>query len=469
MVKYGKRRTVAALALTTVGAVLLTSCVGGSTPTTEEESGPVTLTITINAISGGKNSAEADWVANHVIPGFEAAMAEEGKDVTVEFQPQGVDDEDYKTKIALDLQSGKGADVISMDGTWVGEFAEAGFIEPLTDVAGVGVDAWDGWEQIPDAVEKAVSFEGERYGVPTGADGRVIYFNKELFAQAGLDTDWQPTSWDEILDVARDLKKLDGVTPIQLNAGTAMGEATTMQGFLPILSGTGERVFEDGKWIGATEGMEEALGLYETIYVDEGLGDPILQQEASGRDTSFQLFTEGKIGILLEGDYFWRSVVNPTDGVGTMPMADRDEVVGYAKIPAISAGKGVNDQDFVSMSGGTGRVLNPNSEHAELAWELVAFMTSAESVEALTAGSIRITQRTDVNEKILANDPMLTFVSEEVLPITLYRPGLAAYPQVSVLLQQATLDVVTGTSVADAMKSYVSGLEGVVGPDAISK
>lgn len=468
MVTIGKRRLLTAFALTTVGAVALAGCTGGSGDDSGED-GPVTLTITTNSITGGKNAAEADWIADYVIPEFEAVMAEEGKDVTVEFQPQGVDDEDYKTKIALDLQSGKGADIIGMDGIWVGEFAEAGYIKPLTDVGGRDVDAWDGWEQIPDAVQKALSFDGHRYGVPQGADGRVLYYNKDLFSQAGLPEDWQPTSWDEILDAARDLQQVDGVTPIQLNAGTAMGEATTMQGLLPLIVGTGEQVYEDGKWIGATDGFEDALELYETIYVDEGLGDPILQQEASGRDTSFQLFAEGKIGILLEGDYFWRSVINPAEGIGTAPMADRDEVVGYAKIPAIEPGDGVNGQDFVSMSGGTGRVLNPNSSHPELAWELLAFMNSPEAFEARVAGTISITPRNDVNEKLLASDPMLTFVNDEVLPITSYRPGLAAYPQVSVLLQQATLDVATGTSVEDALKTYVSGLEGVVGEDAIAK
>ncbi|MCE0509820.1 extracellular solute-binding protein [Microbacterium sp. KKR3/1] len=469
MVTYGKRRLLAAFALTTVGAVVLAGCSGGSEPETEDESGPVTLTLTTNSITGGKNSAEADWIADWVIPEFEKAMDAEGKDVTVEFQPQGVDDEDYKTKIALDLQSGKGADIIGMDGIWVGEFAEAGYIKPLSDVGGEAVDDWDGWAQIPDAVQNALSFDGDRYGVPQGADGRVLYYNKDLFAQAGLDEDWAPESWDDILDAARDLKDLDGVTPIQLNAGTAMGEATTMQGLLPMLVGTGEQVYEDGKWIGATDGMEKTLDLYETIYVDEGLGDPVLQQEASGRDTSFQLFAEGKIGILLEGDYFWRSVINPAEGVGTAPMADRDTTVGYAKIPAIEPGDGINDQDYVSMSGGTGRVLNPNSKHAALAWELLAFMNSPEAYEARAAGTLSISPRNDVNEKLLSSDPMLTFVSEEVLPITAYRPGLAAYPQVSVLLQQATLDVATGTSVDDALKTYVRGLEGVVGPDAISE
>lgn len=469
MVTYGKRRLLAVFALTTVGAVVLAGCSGGSEPETEDESGPVTLTLTTNSITGGKNSAEADWIADWVIPEFEKAMDAEGKDVTVEFQPQGVDDEDYKTKIALDLQSGKGADIIGMDGIWVGEFAEAGYIKPLSDVGGDAVDDWDGWAQIPDAVQNALSFDGDRYGVPQGADGRVLYYNKDLFAQAGLDEDWAPESWDDILDAARDLKDLDGVTPIQLNAGTAMGEATTMQGLLPMLVGTGEQVYEDGKWIGATDGMEKTLDLYETIYVDEGLGDPVLQQEASGRDTSFQLFAEGKIGILLEGDYFWRSVINPAEGVGTAPMADRDTTVGYAKIPAIEPGDGINGQDYVSMSGGTGRVLNPNSKHAALAWELLAFMNSPEAYEARAAGTLSISPRNDVNEKLLSSDPMLTFVSEEVLPITAYRPGLAAYPQVSVLLQQATLDVATGTSVDDALKTYVRGLEGVVGPDAISE
>ncbi|MGB4136476.1 MAG: extracellular solute-binding protein, partial [Microbacterium sp.] len=452
MPSTAQRRLLTTFALATVGTVILAGCSGGSEPAAEE-TGPVTLTLTTNSITGGKNAAEADWIASYVVPGFEKAMKAEGKDVTVEFQPQGVDDEDYKTKIALDLQSGKGADIIGMDGIWVGEFADAGYIKPLSDVGGAAVDKWDGWSQIPDAVQNALSFDGKRYGVPQGADGRVLYYNKSLFEKAGLSADWQPTSWDDVLDAARSLKKVDGVTPIQLNAGTAMGEATTMQGLLPVLVGTGSQVYEKGKWIGDDKGLKEALDLYRTIYVDEKLGDPVLQQEASGRDTSFQLFAENKIGILMEGDYFWRAVVNPAEGVGTAPMADRDTVVGYTKIPAMKPGAGVNGQDFVSMSGGTGRVLNPNSKHAELAWELLAFMNSPEAFEARTAGTLSITPRNDVNEKILASDKMLTFVSDEVLPITSYRPGLAAYPQVSVLLQQATLDVVTGTSVADALKA----------------
>lgn len=470
-----RHRTLSLLAAAAVASMALTACASDEpTDTSAPTDGSpgasgdaVTLTITTNAISGGKNAAEADWIADWVVPEFEAAMAAQGTDVTVVYEPQGVDDEDYKTKIVLDLRSGAGADIIGMDGIWVGEFADAGYIAPLAEVGGAAVDDWEGWQQIPEAVQNALSFEGERYGVPQGADGRVLYFNKELFAQAGLPADWQPTSWEDILDAGRALKELDGVTPLQINAGTAMGEATTMQGLLPLLVGTGAQVWADGLWLGDSAELRQVLDLYRTIYVTEELGDPILQQEAQGRDKSFEAFADGTIGILLEGDYFWRSVVNPIDDVGTFPIADREAVVGYAKIPAVTPGSGINGQDFVSMSGGTGRVLNPNSENPELAWELLAFMNSKEAFASRVAGTISITPREDVNAEVLASDPMLTFVSEEVLPVTAYRPGLAAYPQVSVALQEATAQVVAGTSVEDAAAAYRQAVEGIVGAENV--
>ena len=240
-----------------------------------------------------------------------------------------------------------------------------------------------------------------------------------------------------------------------------------MQGLLPMLMGSGEFLWSDGAWTGNTPGMRRVLELYKTIYLDEGLGDPILQQEASGRDTSFQEFAAGRIAILFEGDYFWRSVINPAEGVGTAPMTDRDSVVGYAKIPAVEPGMGINGQDFVSMSGGTARVVNPNSKNPGLAWELLSFMNSAEAFEVRASGTLSISPRDDVNTKLLASDPMLSFVSEQVLPVTAYRPGLAEYPEVSALLQQATLDVVTGTAIDDALTTYAAALEGIVGSDAV--
>ncbi|MFB4309652.1 extracellular solute-binding protein [Actinomadura sp. GTD37] len=460
---FSRRRIGAAAALVMAGAVLA-GCGGGGSPTDPDrgkDAKNFSLTITRNAIEGGKNTEEAEWITRTVIPRFVAAQKAKGVTAKVSFRGQGVDDEAYKTKLALDLKSRSGADIMDVDGIWVGEFAQAGYIRPLRDVVGAPADAWDGWAKIPGSVQKLAMFEDRRYGVPPATDGRLLFFNKKLFAQAGLPAAWQPRSWQDVLTAARALKKLPGVTPIQLNAGTAMGEATSMQGFLPMLAGAGAEIYADGKWTGGGPAVQQVLGLYAQIYGGEGLGDPKLQQEAKGRDKSFEEFAAGKIGILAEGDYFWRDVINPKTGVAKMRTRDQD--VGYALIPAVSPGRGVRGQDFVSMSGGSVTVLNPNTEYPQQAFELLAFMNSPEMIKARTAGTPEITSRTDVNEEILAGDPFLAFVSEKVLPVTSYRPGLAVYPQVSTALQEATAAVVSGRTPQRAAAEYTKALEGAVG------
>ncbi len=443
-----------------VGAACDRSGSTSGNPTQNADAKDVTLTITSNSIAGGKNADEADWYAKYVIPTFTKQQKDKGVNVMVTFQPSGVDDEQYKTKVALDLKSRAGADIMALDGIWVGEFAQAGYLKPLTDVAGPDVTKWEGWSQIPKAVQANVSFEDKVYGIPAGTDGRVLYFNKKLFAKAGLPADWQPKSWQDIIDAGTKLKAIQGVDPVQINAGTAMGEATTMQGVLPLLAGAGSEIYSDGKWQGDTTSVRDVLTFYKQL-MDQGLSSKNFQQAAKGRDQSFAAFAAGKVGILLEGDYFWRSVINPDNG--DSPMATRDSDVGWAYIPAREPGKGVGGTDYVSMSGGGGYFLNPNTKYPQQAWELLQFLGSADSINALLHGSAKITARQDVNAQVLAKDPLLSFISTKVLPVTHYRPGLAVYPQVSQALQQATADIVSGKSVEDAAKTYGSAVEKAVG------
>jgi multiple sugar transport system substrate-binding protein len=54
--------------------------------------------------------------------------------------------------------------------------------------------------------------DGEAFGVPIGTTGIVFYYNKLLFARAGLDADKPPTTYDELVDFATTLKS-KGITP----------------------------------------------------------------------------------------------------------------------------------------------------------------------------------------------------------------------------------------------------------------
>lgn len=97
------------------------------------------------------------------------------------------------------------------------------------------------------------------------------------------------------------------------------------------------------------------------------------------------------------------------------------------------------------------------------------FMNSFEATEEQVVSAPRITHREDVNATVLANDPMLTFIAEEVVPLTLFRPGVLEYLDVSVAIQEATYAIIDGATVDEAVARYQSELEAVVGdPDAIA-
>ena len=459
------RFTVAVSALALGVAACGSPATSSGGPSQGADAKNVSLSIATNAVAGGKGDLEARWIANYVIPTYIQQMKAKGVTATVTYQPSGVDDEKYKAKLALDLKTASGPDVLALDGIWVGEFAQAGYIQPLDKVAGPAVSQWEGWSQIPKAVQANTSFGGKAYGIPTGTDGRVLYFNKKLFAKAGLPANWAPKSWADILAAGRALKKLPGITPLQINAGTAMGEATSMQGALPLLAGAGAQIYSGGKWQGNTQQVRDVLTFYQDIY-SHGLGNPAFQEAAKGRDESFAAFAADKIGVLMESDYFWRSVINPKGGVA--PMNNRDADVGYAMIPAQKPGSGIKAQDYVSMSGGTGYFLSPNTKYPQQAWDLLKLMSSAHAIKALLNGQARITDRTDVNKEVLSTDPLLSMISQKVLPLTAYRPGESVYPQVSAALQQATADIVSGKSVDDASTAYQQAVKTAVGADHVS-
>ncbi|PJI51634.1 hypothetical protein CTI14_56310, partial [Methylobacterium radiotolerans] len=90
------------------------------------------------------------------------------------------------------------------------------------------------------------------------------------------------------------------------------------------------------------------------VSMSGGSGEIINPQ---GRDKSFQEFSQDKLGIMI-GERLPVALGHQPQ-VGIDPMKDRDSAVGWAKIPAEAPGKGVNGQDFVSMSGGSGEIINP--------------------------------------------------------------------------------------------------------------
>ncbi|KRD60412.1 extracellular solute-binding protein [Ensifer sp. ENS10] len=421
------------------------------------------LNITCRCIIGGVNSGMAEWIEKKVIPAFTEKMKAEGKDVTVKLTQFGGEDEQLTQQLALDFSTGAGPDVSGFDGFLIPSFVQGNLLKSLEEVAGPDVPKWEGWRHISDGTKALMSYQGKPYGIALGTDARMIFVRKDLFKSAGLDADsWQPKSWEELLDAARKIKAAAPDSfPLQLNAGVSMGEATTMQGYWMALLGTGEQVTDDsGKYIVSSQGILDTLKLYKTIYVDDKLGDQRAQLLADGRNRTFANFRDGKTAMLVEGDWFYRSVTAPG---AEFAVADRDNTMTWKKMPAAAPGKGLRGQDFVTMSGGTGFVINPHTDAPVESWALLSFMNSKEQLDAFQEIQPAIRIRDDV---AIPNSPFLTETATTLLPITTARPNDANYNKVSTEIQRMTESVVSGElSPEDAMAQYKAAVIAIVGEE----
>nr|BFF18777.1 hypothetical protein GCM10025730_22980 [Promicromonospora thailandica] len=211
------------------------------------------------------NFTQADELFKDVKADFEEA----NPGITVELVPIEAQQNDYFTKLALMNRSPSTApDVMYEDTYMIKSDVEAGYLAPLDDY----LAEWDEWDQFVDSAKEAgAGDDGKTYGVSMGTDTRGLWFNKDVLAKAGLPEDWAPTSWDDLLEAARTIKESDpDVVPFNMYSGKPQGEAAVMQGFEMLLYGTGDTLYEDGKWVTGSQGFVDALGFVQTVFT-EGL------------------------------------------------------------------------------------------------------------------------------------------------------------------------------------------------------
>lgn len=397
------------------------------------------LLIMANAAAGGVNSQLAQWL-DEELPGISKELG-----VPVRFLSAGLSDQDFKARVALDIKGGRAADVIGLDQFWTPEFAAAGFIMPLDKY----YNAWPARDQFFAPVRKMGAFRGHVYQVVWNADVRMIFYNREIFSRAGIELPWQPRSWDDIIAAGEKIKdRCPGVIPIQLDAGTVMGEAATMQGFFMVLLGAGGRLYDTERecWITRSEPLSRAARFYRLIYQDLKLGDPDLQIAPKGREKSFELMSQGRIAVYAESTWFYTSVLSPSNA--SWGMKDRDEKIGWAKMPG---GGRPGDPAFVSISGGDGLIINPHCQDPDLAWKLVMALNDLERQKRLFLKKPFTPTRKDLADlPEVREHKFISDTAREIMPYTSFRPALPEYPEVSFNVQYLTERLATGQLDVDA-------------------
>ncbi|MER7396259.1 extracellular solute-binding protein [Streptomyces sp. NPDC000151] len=432
-----------------LAAGTLTACGGGS------GSDANTLKVAFIKDTNNKVTVRDDYVGM-VARQFEKAHP--GK--KVKLLPIQASENDYYAKVQQMMRSPKTApDLVYEDTFLINSDIEAGLLRPLDPY----LAKWEDWKQYqPSAKEAAKAQDGKTYGVPDGTDTRGLWFNKKIFAKAGLPADWQPKTWEDVLDAARTVKKkVPGVIPLNVFTGKGAGEAAVMQGFEMLLYGTGDDPLYEPtsqKWVKGSQGFRDSLRFLDTVY-SEKLGPDVSDALSPNIQTNVatELLPEEKLAIDLDGS--WLGQQWQPKG-GGKPWPQWAKTLGQAPFPTqhgAAPGK-------VSLAGGWTWSVPQRSQNPDLAWQLIETLQTRANAREWCLRGAQIAVRKDVakDPEYLTSMPGIDFFTG-LVSVSKYRPALPAYPKVSAAIGEAMESVTTGdASPEQAAKAYDGQLAATV-------
>lgn len=249
-------------------------------------------------------------------------------------------------KITTSIAAGITSDICELGSTWVARFADLHVLYDLSDYIKPKEAAF-----FPDLLRSA-SWNGKFYGVPWVAGTRVLYYNKEIFKEAGLDPDKPPETWDQlykyILTIA---SKCPQYYPFALPVGE---NYTSWQTFLPFLWSAGGDVFDEktGNVIINSESSVAAFQFYQKI------SNYSLLARQSHID---RIFTTGKAAMIISGGW----------DLGLIARLNPQLTFGVARIPR-------SGPVHVSFAGGEILVIFKQTKHPKEAQMLIDYLVSPE-------------------------------------------------------------------------------------------
>ncbi len=313
---------------------------------------------------------------------FDAYEAEH-EGVTVEFKPYV--NTEYDTILSTGLSAEGGPDVAQLRAYGgLQPLCEAG---RLVELEGEDVDT----SAIPDDVLQGGRCEsdGGLYGVPFASQALVVFYNKAIFADNGLE---EPTTWDELMEVSQTLQDAD-VTPYAVTGkdnwtlpmlhdlftaprygGTEFSEAVQ----------SGDKDFTDPDYVASIKTMEQLT--------------PYFGEDVVGVDyaTAQTLFTSERAAMYPGGSFelaFFQQQ-NPDLDLGVFAVPPPE---GAVADEAMTPG-------WVDASFG----VNSTSPDQEQAVELVRWMATAEFGQMVSDELKQLNPA----EGVTPTDPVLQEISE---------------------------------------------------------
>lgn len=270
-------------------------------------------------------------------------------------------------KVIAALSGSQPPDVLVLSGpdnvpAWVNE----GLILPLDDIIKANnIDLNDIYE----AMLSQGKYRGKIYALPWGSDTYALYWNKDLFEEAGLDPEKPPETLEELVQYAQKLTKLDDNGNI-LQMGFVPDYAWShIEQYVPMFGGYW--ISRDGKKVLLdSEPVINAMKWEQQFYTKYG-PDKVLKFVSSLGDYASPQngFMDGKIAMVVDGEWF----MGPNFIRGLKP----DLWYGVAPFPYP---KDHPERKNTNTVGGTVVVIPAGVADPEASGQLLAWMMTPEVV-----------------------------------------------------------------------------------------
>lgn len=284
----------------------------------------------------------------------------EAKHPGVEIEYQQIPNTEFATKMLTSLSGGTGPDIINMDDTALrGEYIAKDLVAPIDPQAFGAGSAEELVERfMPGSLAGAQDSDGELYGMPSEFNATAFAINKAHFADAGLDPEDPPETWDEVGDYGEQLTAAghEGFNFLYLHSGWYTQQLQTL-----LNQTDGSILSDDGQTCALTDPESvEALEIWNDLIRVRNVGDP----DTASREATvpFVDFASGRRSMTMI--YPWAVPQLATENPETfknlevvpLPQADPSEPSGrwYAYYWAV----------------------NQASEQQAEAWKFIAYLSS---------------------------------------------------------------------------------------------
>ncbi|OYO14942.1 sugar ABC transporter substrate-binding protein [Enemella evansiae] len=339
--------------------------------------------------SGGDTITYAIWdeaqrpAMEQIADKFETANP--GTTVEIQLTPNA----QYWTKLQTSMSGGNGPDVFWMNGAQFGLYASEGQLAPLDDQ---GIDQ----SKYPASLTELYTYEGKLYGAPKDFDTIGLWYNKKLFAEAGVPEPTADWTWQDTREAAKKLTRGD-------TKGFVAPAYTQENIYTAIPQAGGEVISSDHKKSGY--GSPEALAGIEYLlgFIADG-SSPTAQQMADTEPET--MFTSGQVAMGYFASY------------AALPFS-QSQVGNDINVAPLPKGPTGNQ----SVIHGLGNVANAKSKNLPMAKKFAAFASSAEAAELQATTGTVIPAYTGTAEKWVQSMPqyrLQTFVDAV--------PGAVPYP-----------------------------------------